>query len=373
MKFTIITHALHKIKNRQTYAYEPYVKEMNLWLKFVDEVKIVAPLVQKNRTKIEDYYKHSSMELSSIPSFDLLSVKHFLKSFMVMPIIFIKIYKAMQWADHIHLRCPGNIGLLGCLVQIAFPSKPKTVKYAGNWDPESKQPWSYKLQKWIVSTPLLTRNAKVLVYGEWPNQTKNIIPFFTATYSEKEITTIKKVTDFTTTIHFLFVGTLSHGKRPLLSVQIAHKLLQKGYKVKLHIYGEGNEKPKIENYINNHNLQENIILYGNVDKEEIKEAYKKNQFLLFFSKSEGWPKVVAEAMFWGCLPITSDVSCIPYMLDNGNRGAMVSSNIDEIISVIEKYLTTEELYKKHSENAMKWSQHYTIEKFEEEIKKLLIS
>ena len=42
-------------------------------------------------------------------------------------------YKAMKWADHIHLRCPGNIGLLGCIVQIAFPKKVKTVKYAGNW------------------------------------------------------------------------------------------------------------------------------------------------------------------------------------------------------------------------------------------------
>ena len=40
-------------------------------------------------------------------------------------------------------------------------------------------------------------------------------------------------------------------------------------------------------------------------KENIKKAYKRAHFLVFISKSEGWPKVVAEAMFWKCLPIST--------------------------------------------------------------------
>ena len=116
----------------------------------------------------------------------------------------------MRWADHIHLRCPGNVGLLGSLVQVFFPSKPKTAKYAGNWDPKAKQPLSYKIQKWLLSNTLLTKNMTVLVYGEWPNQTKNIKSFFTATYREadkKEIQIRKLEAD----IQFVFVGTLSVG------------------------------------------------------------------------------------------------------------------------------------------------------------------
>jgi len=53
----------------------------------------------------------------------------------------------MKSANHIHLRCPGNIGLLACLIQILFPNTPKTSKYAGNWDPNAKQPFTYKIQK----------------------------------------------------------------------------------------------------------------------------------------------------------------------------------------------------------------------------------
>ena len=92
---------------------------------------------------------------------------------------------------------------------------------------------------------------------------------------------------------------------------------------------------------------------------------------MFISKSEGWPKVVAEAMFWSCLPITTAVSCVPQMLDNGNRGAIVSPNVDEVVSVVESYLQIEKKYTEQILSAKSWSQNYTLEKVESEIKKLL--
>jgi glycosyltransferase involved in cell wall biosynthesis len=361
----------------------------------------------------------------------------------------------MQWADHIHLRCPGNIGFLGSLIQILFPKKPKTVKYAGNWDPKSTQPLSYRLQKWIVSNTFLTRNTKVLVYGKWPNQSKNIVSFFTASYSENEIrhseqseaisskeqiatsqtprnddsvekeqmlkqvqldetnrhpefisgshekeqkikslrqaqTDSKQIATSHTPrndetkrhpeldsgshpniLNFIYVGGLTPGKQPLLSVQVVHQLKIKGYQVQLNMYGDGIEKIKIEEYIALNELQNEIVLHGNCAKEIIKEAYQQSHFLLFISKSEGWPKVLAEAMFWGCLPISSSVSCIPFMLGKGSRGALVKSNVNEIVLIVEDYLKNSEKYKKQTKNAMEWSRQFTLEKFEKEIYKII--
>jgi hypothetical protein len=68
-----------------------------------------------------------------------------------------------------------------------FISKKKTAKYLGNWDPKAKQPFTYKLQRWILSNTFLTRKMQVLVYGEWEGSNKIIKPFFTATYSESQI------------------------------------------------------------------------------------------------------------------------------------------------------------------------------------------
>jgi hypothetical protein len=31
-------------------------------------------------------------------------------------------------------------------------------------------------------------------------------------------------------------------------------------------------------------------------------------------------KAIAEGMFWGCIPVGTAVSCVPFMLDEGKRG-----------------------------------------------------
>ena len=255
-------------------------------------------------------------------------------------------------------------------MQILFPNKIKTAKYAGNWDPNAIQPWSYKLQKWILSNTFLTKNMQVLVYGEWENQTKNIKPFFTATYRETDKKEVI-VRDLNKKIEFVFVGTLSKGKRPLLAIKIVEQLYLQGNNVNLTLYGEGVQRDILERYILTNNLNTIILLKGNQSKEIVKKALQNAHFLLLPSKSEGWPKVVAEAMFWGCLPIVTKISCVPYMLNKGERGILITPDLTEAVDSIVKYLNDANKYNVACRDAMKWSRKYTLDKFQSEIKNLL--
>ncbi|TVZ54868.1 glycosyltransferase involved in cell wall biosynthesis [Lutibacter sp. Hel_I_33_5] len=371
MKFAIITHVIHKKEHGSFYAYEPYVREMNLWLKNVSKIRIVAPFSKNKTTNIDERYRAKNIDFKQISSFNVLTFKNKITSLFKIPFIGFEIIKSCYWADHIHLRCPGNIGLLGCIVQIFFPLKKKTVKYAGNWDPNSlNQPLSYKIQKWIISNTFLTRNCKVLVYGNWKNQTKNIIPFFTASYTKEEINQVEPK-HFSTKIKFIFVGAFSIGKQPGLSVKIIKELLKKGYNVQLDMYGNGVEYKKVEKYVFDNKINNNVFLHGNQSKEVVKLAYQKSHFLVFISKSEGWPKVIAEAMFWSCLPISTKVSCVPYMLKNGERGVLIKNNINEIVSNIELLINNEDIYQKKVISAKKWSQQFTLDKFSYEIKQFI--
>ena len=177
MNFVIITHVPHILEQSQYFAYAPFVREMNIWTKHAENVIIVAPESKSKKTTIDLNYDHENIEFDSVHGFDVLNLKGISNMFFKIPGICWRIYSAMQKADHIHLRCPGNMGLLGCMIQILFPKKIKTAKYAGNWDSKSRQPFSYKLQKWILSNTFLTRNMQVLVYGQWEGSSKNIKPF----------------------------------------------------------------------------------------------------------------------------------------------------------------------------------------------------
>jgi glycosyltransferase involved in cell wall biosynthesis len=112
-------------------------------------------------------------------------------------------------------------------------------------------------------------------------------------------------------------------------------------------------------------------LKGNQSKETVLKAYQSSHFLILPSKSEGWPKVVTEAMFWGCVPIVSQVSCVPYMLGYGERGIQLKEQLEADISKVMNVLNDELLYQKMALEGSNWSRQFTTDKFEEEIKKLL--
>ena len=370
--FIIISHVTHIREINDYFAYAPYISEMNIWFKYIDDVIIVAPLKNKKPTEIDIPYGCNKIDFRPVPDFNLTNFKNVLSSVFKLPIIFWKVFLAMKNADHIHLRCPGNMGLIGCFVQIFFPKKIKTAKYAGNWDPQSKQPFTYKMQKWILSNALFTRNMTVLVYGEWKNQSKNIKPFFTATYSDSEKEIISK-TGFNSTIEFIFVGSLVSGKNPLYGIKIMQNLIEKGFNIVLNLYGEGSERNNLKNYIQTNNLEKFIVLHGNQNKEIIKKAYQKSHFVILPSRSEGWPKAIAEGMFWGCVPMATKVSCLPSMLDYGNRGILLEMDLDKDVNMIKEIISDEKTFLIKSRLAMQWSQNYTTDLFENEIKKLLTS
>jgi glycosyltransferase involved in cell wall biosynthesis len=370
MKFAIITHVSHIDETNQYFAYAPYVREMNIWFKYVDEVIVVAPLKNGESTAIDISYQHSKIDFRKVPDFNFTSFRNTIISVFKLPIIFWKMFLTMKNADHIHLRCPGNMGLIGCFVQILFPHKTKTVKYAGNWDPKSNQPYTYKLQKWILSNTFLTHNMKVLVYGDWENQTKNIKPFFTATYSESEKEIIQK-TDLSNAINFIFVGSLVSGKNPMYAVKLIHELRTKGYNACLSLYGEGSQRSNLDDYIKINNIKDFIVLHGNQNSEALNKAYQKSHFVILPSKSEGWPKAIAEGMFWGCVPIATKVSCVPFMLDYGNRGVLLHPDLESDVNQIKEIIENENIFLSKSTLSREWSQNYTTNVFEDAIKKLL--
>ncbi|WP_298421492.1 glycosyltransferase [uncultured Kordia sp.] len=369
MNFLVVTYAPTIKRENQFSSYAPYVKEMDIWFKHAENVGIVSPFYYKEAI-LEKNFKRTDIKRFWLPFFYSNTFGQKIKTVILFPVIIFQLIKAFIWADHIHLRCPGNVGLIACFVQLLFPWKTKTAKYAGNWDPKSPQPLSYRIQRKILSNTSLTKKMNVLVYGDWKNQTNNIKSFFTATYrdSDKEPIISRKLTE---TLEFSFIGSLVIGKRPLVAIQIVETLFKKGYNVRLDLYGDGIMRSELQEYIQKKQLKEYIQLHGNVQGELIKEVHKTRHFMLLPSKSEGWPKVVAEAMFWGSLPIVTKISCVPYMLDEGNRGVLIDPNVKNAVEEIEKMLQSEEKYQIAVEKAIEWSRTYTLDKFEQEIKSLL--
>ncbi|OBX21119.1 glycosyltransferase involved in cell wall biosynthesis [Gelidibacter algens] len=370
MKLAIFTLVQHSYKDGHYYGYGPYVNEMNLWGRYVDEITVVGVHKPNNEVDaIDTPYKNEKVTFVPVPNFNILGVLDIFKTLFKVPYIFLKCIQVMRQADHIHLRCPANVSLVACVAQIFFPNKKKSTKYAGNWDPNSNQPWTYRLQQAILRNTFLTRNMQVLVYGEWPNETKNIQPFISATYYEHEKIAFQP-RDYKKTLSFVFAGALVVGKRPLLTIQIIEALHQIGIPVTLHLYGDGPLMPELQDYVKTQHLESIVFLYGNQDKSVVKASLIDAHFNILPSKSEGWPKAVAEGMFFGCIPIATSVSCVGWMLGEGTRGILIEPDLDMAVAQIVNALQHADL-DAMAEAALNWSQQYTFDRLEADIAKVI--
>lgn len=370
IKFLVVTYTPTLKKGSGFYSYSPYVDEMDIWFKYADEYAIVSP--RKYPTDfLSKQFQSKEIKYFHIPFIALNSFSIAIKSIVLLPYIIFQLFRAMSWADHIHFRSPGNVTLLGSMVQIFFPTKSKSVKYAGNWDPNSNQPLSYRLQKSIFRNPMLSKNMKVLVYGEWPNETKNVYPFLSATYRENEKLDFKE-RDYSQKIKFVFIGAMVVGKRPLLTVKIIKVLIEKGIIAELHMLGDGDLIEDVRAYVNDNDLDKHVHIHGNQNKAFVKNCLLDAHFTILPSKSEGWPKAIAEGMFFGAIPISTKISCLPWILDYGKRGILISSNLEEAQALIYTELKKGNDYLNElSKNAQEWSQQYTVNRLEQEIENIV--
>ncbi len=372
MTLAIITSTPHRYKDGKYYAYGPYVREMNIWTKYADKILVIAPRATDDEVGEIHAPYNKSIEYTEAKAFNITSFYNVIRTLILSPFICLKIYKVIRKADHIHMRCPCNMSLLGAFVQVLLPSKRKTVKYAGNWDYGSQQPWTYRMQQNILKNTFLSKKIKVLVYGDWKDATANMVSFISATYRNNERVPFL-VRNYSKKLKFVFTASLVVGKRPLLTIKIIEELRKKSLDAEVHMFGDGPLMEEAQQYIKENNLSNAVFMHGNQDRETIKKCLLDAHFSILPSKSEGWPKAIAEGMFYGAIPISTKISCLPWMLDYGKRGILIEKDLNEATNTIINHIEEGDAYlNQMGQAAMKWSQIYTLDKLDEEIGKLVV-
>lgn len=113
------------------------------------------------------------------------------------------------------------------------------------------------------------------------------------------------------------------------------------------IYGEGRERPAIENLIQILGLEESVFLKGSSDDVFADEI--KDKMLVLSSYGEGIPNVVIEAMAAGMPCVCSD--CLPggprMLLNNGSRGLLFSpGDVKGLAESMAKMADDDDFYEK---------------------------
>jgi glycosyltransferase involved in cell wall biosynthesis len=101
--------------------------------------------------------------------------------------------------------------------------------------------------------------------------------------------------------------------------------------------------------------------------------YSQAHFILLPSiGSEGWPKVLSEAMAYGVVPIAYGISSIPQFFRNYSTGqAILSLEPRHFSDTIESYLRTPLHWQEHSRNAVRAAPAFSYNNYLQAVRQLL--
>lgn len=151
----------------------------------------------------------------------------------------------------------------------------------------------------------------------------------------------------------IWVGRLIDWKHPEQAVLLAKFLKEKNINFKLTmIGGTGNQKKKIEKLINDNNLNEYILLTGNLHFTEVRKLMEESYIFIFTSDfNEGWGAVLNEAMSSGCGCVASyKAGSVPFLLNKTN-GQIYDSTQEDLNNKVFRYIKDKSLLDNHSKNA----------------------
>ncbi|MDO4462470.1 MAG: glycosyltransferase [Bacteroidia bacterium] len=170
--------------------------------------------------------------------------------------------------------------------------------------------------------------------------------------TKSNISSLGKDNKYRKQLNIITIGRLVHLKGYDILVRIVKRLLDEGYKLHLDILGEGDERAKLESYITNNNLANNITLLG-FQKNPYQYIANSDLFVCS-SRSEGYSLVIAEALVLGVPVISTYCSGPNELLNEGEYGMLVENNEDGegLYNGIKKLLDDRELLSKYQEKAI---------------------
>lgn len=153
----------------------------------------------------------------------------------------------------------------------------------------------------------------------------------------------------------------------------AFKLLEnntKNSRLTLLIVGEGKEKDRIYEEINELGLANNVILKGY--RNDIPEILAISNILVHTSYREGLPRVMVQAATAGIPIVAFNVDGIPEIITDGFNGYLIEpGNVEQLADRMNIYLNNPELLQVHGNNGKKIVKNrWTIEGMVEETEKI---
>ena len=371
-KLVVISHTAHQyLPDGTLVGWGPTIAELNYLSQFWDEVVHVACLETYLENSSLQSYTSKNIHFTPIPSFGGKTWLQKLSVFYQAPLIIWQIIKSLKGASHVQIRVPMGIGVYILPLFLFIPRKfVLWVKYANNWGHVSNS-LGYRFQRWFLEKNIL--NCKVTINGFWPNQPEHCLSFENPCITQEQFEkgkTIQK--SFDHKLKVVFAGRIEEAKGIELLMEVLKELPQERFEEWVFI-GEGPLKEPFMKLCSELGIPAKFL--GFLSQTEVHKHLETADILVLPSKSEGFPKIVAEGWNYNVIPVVSPVGSLPHYLESGKNGFMMDDVSEGSLSQAFKDLlscSSTEL-KEISERGHSMAHNFTFDNYYQHVQREVFS
>lgn len=166
--------------------------------------------------------------------------------------------------------------------------------------------------------------------------TENVVKISNSVDSEKIKLLSQEKIDRPDKILFTTLGRLDYNKNQILLLKAANEVKKQRNDFMIYLLGEGDDRPKLEKYLKENRLEENVKILGFIENPY---PYIRNSAAtVLTSLSEGFSLVLVESVMLNTPVISTDVGVAKELIQKYNCGDLINYDEKELASILIRYL-----------------------------------
>lgn len=283
------------------------------------------------------------------------------------------IFRQTLKSDAVHVPIPGDVGTIGMLLAWLL-RKPLCVRYCGNWF--IARTAAEKFWQWFMVKTAGGRTVMLATGGDAnpPSESNpNVRWIFSTSLTEQEIAENGKVRELSDTqqARLIIVCRQERGKGTDVVIEALSKLSPEFPALKLDVVGDGEALDQFKQLTAELGVSARVSFHGKVNHDSVMKLLRRADLFCYPTGSEGFPKVVLEAMACGLPVMTTRVSILPQLVGNGSGILLEAATPEKLAGTIRECLSDGEKYRAMSAQAIATARQYSLENWRDTIGAIL--
>ena len=280
------------------------------------------------------------------------------------------ILREVRRADAVHTPIPGDIGTIGMLLAFVL-RKPLFVRHCGNW--LAPQTVAERFWKWFMQVYAGGRNVMLATGGTVePPSARNLAVkwIFSTSLTEQELTTATppRTIEPHKALRLLIACRQSESKGTGRVIAAMPYVLADFPQTTLDVVGDGEYLPSLRKQAEMLGVAHRVVFHGKVAQPEVVQMMQTaHDFCFPTTASEGFPKVVLEALASGLPVVTTKVSVLPQLIGSGGGVLLDDVTPAAIAAAVRAIVMQPQIYQQMAVEAQATARHYSLEKWRDRI------